>query len=327
MKTVIAPQAPQGPRHPALLPRATEPPVSQRGIAMMTLAAALACGPLVLWAAPAEARNTTTQRQASERAAAAARPAAARPATTSATGSRRARNAANHATRTSSRVAPRSGRHHATPARHSRHASAGPRMPDRPQDFTPVAIGGGAMATTTLFQGSPRAACLEATRRAEQVHGLPTGLLTAIALSESGLHAYAMNIGGRAVFPETPEAAAALLQAASARRSVMAGCLQINARVHARGESWPLDARRSADWAGGMMARWGQEHGWAEALRRWHGGSHAATPRLVCRVRAKLEVTQPGSDLFREFNCNTGREDRTRRNGAAHYGYAAAEAL
>ncbi len=193
-------------------------------------------------------------------------------------------------------------------------------MPDRPQDFLPVATG--AFATSAVFQGSPRAACLDATRRAEQIHGLPAGLLTAIALSESGLHAYALNIGGRAVFPESAEAAGALMRAAGGRRSVMAGCLQVNARVHARGDSWPLDARLSADWAGGMLARWGQELGWAEALRRWHGGSASATPRLVCRVRAKLEVTQPGSDLFREFNCNTGRENRTRRNGEAHFSTA-----
>jgi hypothetical protein len=39
---------------------------------------------------------------------------------------------------------------------------------------------------------SPRAACLAATREAEITHGLPEGLLTAIALNESGLHAYAL---------------------------------------------------------------------------------------------------------------------------------------
>ncbi len=283
----------------------------------MTLAAALACGPFVF---SAEARPAQTERSNAQRATTAA-PAAQRTTT-----SRRAQAAPSRSTRTSAtRGTPRS--RHA----HARHRSRGqyaqsPRMPDRPQDFLPVAATG-SFAAATVFQGSPRAACLDATRRAEQIHGLPPGLLTAIALSESGLHAYALNIGGRAVFPESPEAAAALLRAASSRRSVMAGCLQVNARVHARGDSWPLDARLSADWAGGMLARWGQEHGWAEALRRWHGGSARATPRLVCRVRAKMEVTQPGSDLFRDFNCNTGREDRTRRNGEAHFSYAGGNAI
>jgi len=214
---------------------------------------------------------------------------------------------------------------HARAQRRNQYARAY-RLPDRPQDFRPVASGG-SFAVSTMFQGSPRAACLDATRRAENIHGLPPGLLSAIALSESGMHAYAMNIGGRAVFPESPEAAAALLLAASRSRNVMAGCMQVNARLHARGETWPLDARLSADWAGGMLARWGQEHGWAEALRRWHGASTGATSRLVCRVRAKMEVTHPGNELFSEYNCSTGREERSRRNGAAHFNSAQDETI
>lgn len=191
--------------------------------------------------------------------------------------------------------------------------------------YVPVVMSG--YVATAQFQGGPRAACLDATRRAEQNHNIPAGLLTAIALSESGLHAFAMNIGGRAVFPGSAEAAHALLRAVGARRSVMAGCMQVNARVHARGETWPLDARLSADWAGDLLGRWGHEHGWADALRRWHGGSVSATPRLVCRVRAKLEITRPGSTLFDEFNCNSAREDRTRRNGEAHFTTATVESL
>ncbi len=317
MMTEIAPLPPQGLRHPALQPRASEPPVAGAGIAMMTLVMALACGPVMVGAAPAEARSASTVRQAAER--------GTSPSTS--TASRRAQNAAGRAGRTSvNRAAPRGRQHAQGRARHSRNSLAtAPRLPDHASDFRPVATG--AMISSAVFQGSPRAACLEATRRAENVHGLPAGLLTAIALSESGLHAYAMNIGGRAVFPQSPEAAAALLRAASARRSVMAGCMQVNARVHARGETWPLDARLSADWAGGLMARWGQELGWAEALRRWHGGSPRATAGLVCRVRAKLEITQPDSHLFSEYNCDSGRADRTRRNGAAHFRYASAEAL
>jgi len=254
----------------------------------MTLAAALACGPLAF---SAEARPVQAERIHAQSAAA--------PAGTADT----------HGTRT---------------RRRSQYARAH-RLPDRPQDFRPVTTG--SFAASTMFQGPPRAACLDATRRAEQIHGLPPGLLGAIALSESGMHAYAMNIGGRAVFPESPEAAAALLRAASRSRNVMAGCMQVNARLHARGETWPLDARLSADWAGGMLARWGQEHGWAEALRRWHGASTGATSRLVCRVRAKMDITHPGSGLFGDYNCNTGRGDRTRRNGEVHFNNAHGETI
>lgn len=199
----------------------------------------------------------------------------------------------------------------------------GARMPDRPRELLPVSLPG----TPGLLHHGPRAACLDATRRAEQIHGLPPGLLTAIALSESGLHAYALNIGGRAVMPGTYEAAAALMRAAAARRSVMAGCLQVNARVHARGETWPLDARLAADWAGGMLARWGTEHGWNEALRRWHGASHARLPAVACRVRSKLDVTEPDSPLFREFACHGARDARTRRAGERHLERAEGQSL
>jgi hypothetical protein len=192
--------------------------------------------------------------------------------------------------------------------------SDGPRMRDAPQELIPV------LAPGHVAEGlSPRAACLAATQRAEEVHGMPRGLLTAIALAESGLHAYALSIGGRPHFPETAAEARALLEAAPARRSLMAGCVQVNARVHARGSYWPLDPYVSADWAGGIMARWHRETGsWAEALRRWHGGSAASTQRLVCRVRAKLEVTSPGSDLFRDWRCQDAQAERVRRNGAIH---------
>ncbi len=203
-------------------------------------------------------------------------------------------------------------------AAHARHRrAAGPRLRDAPQELLPPATEpSGALAAR--MPASPRAACLAAARRAEEVHGLPEGLLVAVALSESGLHAHALNIGGRAHYPEDAAVARRLLASAPARSSVMAGCVQVNARVHARGADWPLDARRSADWAGGMLRRWYLETGsWVEALRRWHGGSPASTRRLICRIRAKLEVTAPGSGLLQEQPCSPAEIARLRRNGAA----------
>lgn len=279
-----------------------------RNAAAALAVAALLAAPMVLMPASAEARTERTAGTRAHR-----------------TGEARAtRSQAPRAT-TSRAATQRAGRHTASRrhVRAARHASAdAPRLPDRPRELLPVAMGT-TLNASTLMMGGPRAACLEGTRRAEAIHGLPAGLLTAIALSESGLHAYAMNIGGRTVIPENGEAAAALLRATSSRRTVMAGCLQVNARVHARGETWPLDARASTDWAGGLLARWGHELGWDEALRRWHGASPRNQARLVCRVRAKLDVVNPDSTLFQEYNCNPGREARTRRNGEAHF--AAAE--
>ena len=167
---------------------------------------------------------------------------------------------------------------------------------------------------------SPRAACLVAARQAEIAHGVPEGLLTAIALNESGLHAYALNLRGRAYFPETREEARRLLTSAGTRG--MAGCFQINAGVHvARGEDWPLDPPQAADWAARYLVRHYENHGdWGRAVLRWHGASASrGGSKIICRVHSKLEVTAPGSSLFAD-RCRPGTSQwaRVRRNGAAH---------
>ncbi|WP_254453758.1 hypothetical protein [Siccirubricoccus sp. G192] len=183
--------------------------------------------------------------------------------------------------------------------------AARPRLPDAPQELLPPQ----ATEAATRQAASPRGACLDAARRAERIHGLPQGLLVAIALSESGLHAHALSIGGRAHYPEDLATARRLLRAAGG--AAMAGCVQVNAGVHARGSDWPLDAERSADWAGGLLRRWFMETGsWAAALRRWHGGSPASSRHAMCRVRAKLEVTAP------RLRPAAGPGLRQRRGGA-----------
>jgi hypothetical protein len=189
-------------------------------------------------------------------------------------------------------------------------AESGPRLRDAPLELLPPA-----REPATAAAG-PRAACLAAARRAEQVHGLPQGLLVAIALSESGLHAHALSIGGRSHYPDDLATARAMLHAGTARASTMAGCVQVNARIHARGADWPLDAERSADWAGGMLRRWHGETGsWEAALRRWHGGSPAGTRLVLCRVHAQLEVTAPGSAVLRRQDCSGAEVARLRRSG------------
>jgi hypothetical protein len=164
---------------------------------------------------------------------------------------------------------------------------------------------------------SPRAACLAAARRAEQIHGLPAGLLVAVAMSESSLHANAIKIGRNLYYPRTTEQAQEILAKAPHRASPMVGCVQVNARVHAKGADWPLDPLRAADWAGGMLMRWHQETGdWATSLRRWHGGSVRTAAPALCRVRAKLEVVNPNNATLRDINCHDTEVARVRRAGA-----------
>lgn len=189
-------------------------------------------------------------------------------------------------------------------------AAAGAERAQRP---APVAAG---------QDGSPRAACLRAAREAERLHRLPDGLMVAIALSESGLHAHALNIGGRSHFPAGFDQAVRLLRAAPPGASVMAGCIQVNARVHARGSDWPLDAARATDWAAAVLRQGYAETGsWTGALRRWHGGSAAGSGRVVCRVHAKLAVAAPdrrgGAAVLDDAGCHAAQAARVRRSGAA----------
>ena len=160
---------------------------------------------------------------------------------------------------------------------------------------------------------SPRAACLDAARAAEAVHGLPRGLMVAVALAEFGLHAYALNIGGRSHFPSNSADARRLLRNAGAGQSVMAGCVQINAKVHAPGADWPLDPRRAADWgAQHLREKFDLTGNWGDAIRRWNGGP--AADKLVCRVQAKLRAANPSSSLLSGERCGAGYA-RERRDG------------
>ncbi|MCQ4160417.1 lytic transglycosylase domain-containing protein [Roseomonas sp. GC11] len=173
------------------------------------------------------------------------------------------------------------------------------------------------VVSTRPAEAGPRNACLAAVRTAELKYDLPEGLLVAVALAESGLHAHALNIGGRAYYPQSRAEARAILARAPAKASVMAGCVQVNARVHARnGNDWPLDPERSADWAARYLRMHYDAAGnWAVALRRWNGGGHAAV--LVCRVDAKLQVVKPGSGALGHPACGGARIAQVRRDGAA----------
>jgi hypothetical protein len=177
---------------------------------------------------------------------------------------------------------------------------------------------GMALAAPAVRDASPRGACLEAAREAERKHGLPEGLLVGIALNESGLHAHALSIRGRAFYPESREEAVRLLRASGGR--AMAGCVQVNAGVHARGgQDWPLDPWRATDWAAGYLRQHYETYGdWGLAVVRWHGGSPRQFTRLVCRVRSKIDVVAPDSALFTERCRGNGAQMAAfRRNGAA----------
>ncbi|HZH48039.1 MAG TPA: hypothetical protein VEY31_15535 [Roseococcus sp.] len=79
------------------------------------------------------------------------------------------------------RPAPPAATRAQAPHRATRTYSDGARLRDAPQELIPV-LGPDMRGPQT--HSSPRAACLQATRRAEHIHGVPDGLLTAVALAE-----------------------------------------------------------------------------------------------------------------------------------------------
>ncbi|MCS6932441.1 MAG: transglycosylase SLT domain-containing protein [Acetobacteraceae bacterium] len=184
-----------------------------------------------------------------------------------------------------------------------------------------LALGLAALATDPAAaqpDASPRAACLAAVRDAEARHGLPQGLLVAVALAESGLHANAVNIGGVAHYPARAEDARRLLAAAPGEASLMVGCVQVNARVHPRSAEWALDPSRAADWAARYLLRHHAEFGdWVAAVSRWNGGTAQQRQRLVCRVAAILAEIAPDTDAMRGASCSPTELARAARDGRA----------
>jgi len=177
---------------------------------------------------------------------------------------------------------------------------------------------GAPLLMSSPAKAGPRSACLDAVRTAEARYDLPDGLLVAVALAESGLHAHALNIDGRAYYPDSRAEARRLLAGASARQSVMAGCVQVNAQVHAaNGSDWPLDPQKSADWAARYLRQQYDAAGnWADALRRWNGAGPTDN-RLVCRVQAKLQAVAPGNTVLGAPSCGGTQMARARRDGRA----------
>ncbi len=127
-----------------------------------------------------------------------------------------------------------------------------------------------------------------------------------------------MNIGGRSYYPESAGEARRLLVNAGSGQSVMAGCVQVNASVHARNSDWPLDPNRSARWAARYLRMHYENTGsWPDAIRRWNGGSPGSVNKLLCRVEAKLQVVSPGSAVLAGTGCSRNNMARARRDGAA----------
>jgi hypothetical protein len=183
-----------------------------------------------------------------------------------------------------------------------------------------------------------RTVCASAIQVAELRHGLPEGLLQAIAIVESGRHPFAINLGPEdgARYPaRRAEAHALILDALGRGERPMVGCLQVNVAVHApQDPSWALDPSRAADWAAIYLASHARVAGsqdtrWHAAVVRYQGGRGASADRYVCRVAGALNRLGHTETEWLLLGAVALDDERVRRRceTAWHHGATTAEAL
>ena len=115
---------------------------------------------------------------------------------------------------------------------------------------------------------------------AEKKHQIPSGLLAAIAKTESGMKAYALNVGGRSMFLESISTAQEVLEDKlnSGLTNIDIGVMQLNYRWHS-GEfdslAEMLTPESNINYAAKLLGSLYAQHGtWHKAVRYYH----SATP-------------------------------------------------
>ncbi|NTJ41355.1 lytic transglycosylase domain-containing protein [Agrobacterium larrymoorei] len=137
-------------------------------------------------------------------------------------------------------------------------------------------------------------------------YAIPEGILYSVGLTETGrkgsLSPYAINIEGKAYFPQSlPEAYQLVEQARSnGAKLIDIGCMQINVYFH--GEEFNsiaemFDPAKNVAYAAKFLRRLHDRHEtWTMAVARYHAGPNndPAQQRYVCRVISNLVATGYG---------------------------------
>lgn len=135
--------------------------------------------------------------------------------------------------------------------------------------------------------------CVTHAVEAEQKLGIPSGMLVAIALVESGQdgapHPFAMSVQGRPYYARNVSDAARHLRdhRGQLRSNTYVGCMQLSVATY-RGEFQPLEKivepRDNVFYAGQLLVRFhGEEGNWKTALTRYNGSSGRRAQAYVCK--------------------------------------------
>ena len=114
---------------------------------------------------------------------------------------------------------------------------------------------------------------------AEIEHNIPSGLLSAIAKTESGMKAYVLNIGGRAIFLSSISKAQEVLEdkLSSGLTNIDVGVMQVNYRWHAHefdSLEEMLTPASNINYAAKLLKSLYAQHGtWHKAVRFYHSAN------------------------------------------------------
>lgn len=158
-------------------------------------------------------------------------------------------------------------------------------------------------SSSLTARADPEGVCEQQMAAAARRHGVPLGVLYAVALTETGrkgrLHPFALNIAGKSVLAPTKAAALHAFRMARRRgtKLIDLGCMQVNHHYHgSRFETVEdmLDPARNVDYAARFLVELRARQGsWTMAVARYHAGPHnnPAQKRYICAVIGNLVAT------------------------------------
>ncbi|OLP52210.1 transglycosylase SLT domain-containing protein [Allorhizobium taibaishanense] len=138
-------------------------------------------------------------------------------------------------------------------------------------------------------------------------YGIPEGILYSVGLTETGrkgsLQPYALNVEGKALFPDSMAEAMQTFAAAKQQgaKLIDIGCMQINHFFHHDNFASlqdMFDPKRNVEYAAKfLVALHGRHETWTMAVARYHAGPNndPAQKQYVCRVISNLVATGYGN--------------------------------
>jgi len=160
-----------------------------------------------------------------------------------------------------------------------------------------------------------RESCVAHAVDAEQKLNIPSGLLLAVALVESGMDGapspFAISSQGRAILARSAQDAAKHLRDRSGklRDNTYVGCMQLSVQHH-RAQFNPVERivepRDNVFYAGRLLVRLhGEEGSWKAAVARYNGTSTRRAQAYVCKVWQHLtELDQESARLLESAKCD-----------------------